>query len=268
MIRQELPWVLTEEPKIIKEKREEMQLKEVIKKGEENLPVSVARIMKFLNKNKNQRFSNTQISAETGVRNVAGIMDKLEEIGMVETSFRKYDKQSKISVYRSIVNDSRTAIPVERMYDGYATRILAVFRGSKNKTYTKAALAELTEIDIKDIGNILCILLITEEIKVVGVEDGALVYQNINGNKKAVVISKEADGSYMTLGNYIKLNNIKEDIKELKVKLSEEKGHSRLFYSTHGIVKEYEVSYLQKMIGLGKKKGEKKGLLERIKVWS
>ena len=64
------------------------------------------------------------------------------------------------------------------------------------------------------------------------------------------------------------MNGIKGDTKELKAKVASEKGHSRLFYSDKGIVKEYEVSYLQKVLKLNDKKSEnKKGLLERIKVW-
>ena len=52
----DLPWTLTaQEPKIIKVKREEMQSKKAQSNVEESLPVSVARIVKFLNKNKNQK---------------------------------------------------------------------------------------------------------------------------------------------------------------------------------------------------------------------
>ena len=266
------PWTSeVVEPKALKVKREEIQLKEISKKVEENLPVSVARIVKFLNKNKEQTFTNVQIAKEVGLSGsaVSGIMDKLEEIGSVKVVKIRKGLTSGISqVYQSAIGNLNK-VEKERMAEGAIAQVLTIFKKSINKTYTKKDLSEATGISKSKVGVALSILLVTENIKVIGIEEGALVYQNIKGNKRAAEVCTEADSSYVTLGSYIKMNNIKGDSKEIKAKVAEEKGHSRLFYSDKGIVKEYEISYLQKVIGLGgeKKAEKKKGLLERIKVW-
>ena len=265
------PWTSeVQEPKTLKTKREEMQLKEVQSKAEENLPVSAARIVTFLNKNKEQTFTNAQIANAVGLSGsaVSGVMDKLEEIGSVKVVKIRKGLTSGISqVYQSYMG-SLNKVEKERTAEGAIAQIFEVFRRI-HKTYTKKELSEITEIPKSKVGVALSILLVTENIKVVGIEENVLVYQNIRGNKRAVEISTEPDSNYITLGNYVKMNNIKGDSKEIKAKVAEEKGHSRLFYSDKGIVKEYEVSYLQKVIGLGeeKKTEKKKGLLERIKVW-
>lgn len=269
----DIPWTGTtlEEPKSIKEKRQEMQLKKLSKRVEENTPIAVAKIIKFLDKNKNQTYTNAQIAKEAGLSGsaVSGIMDKLEEIGSVKVVKIRKGLTSGISqVYQSSVGNLNK-VEKERMAEGAIVHVLAVFKKSVNKTYTKKELSKITGISKDKVGVALSILLVTENIKVIGIEEGALVYQNIKGNKRAAEVCTEADSSYVTLGSYIKMNNIKGDSKEIKAKVAEEKGHSRLFYSDKGIVKEYEISYLQKVIGLGeeKKAEKKKGLLERIKVW-
>lgn len=266
-----IPWTTTEEPTSVRVKKQEVQLKELKKKSEESLPISVARVVKFLNKNKEQTFTNVQIAKEVGLSGsaVSGVMDKLEEIGSVKVVKIRKGLTSGISqVYQSYMG-SLNKVEKERTAEGAIAQIFEVFRRI-HKTYTKKELSEITGISRNKVGVALSILLVTENIKVVGIEENVLVYQNIRGNKRAVEISTEADSRYITLGNYIKINNIKGDLKELKAKVTEGKGHSRLFYSDKGIVKEYEVSYLQKVIELGeeKKTEKKKGLLERIKVWS
>lgn len=265
------PWTEMEEPKILKTKREEIQQKEIQSKVEENLPVSAARIVTFLNKNKSRCFTNKQIAAEVGISAsmTSGIMDKLEEIGCVKVAKIRKGLTSGISqVYQSYDGNS-AKVEKEREAEGYIAKVLSAFNNSVNKTHSKKEIAKELGISKDKVGQALSILLVTEKIKVVGIEEGALVYQNIRGNKPAIEIATKPDSSYITLGNYIKMNGIKGDTAEIKEKIASEKGHSRLFYSDKGIVKEYEVSYLQKVIGLGeeKKTEKKKGLLERIKVW-
>ena len=267
------PWTMQEEPKAIKAKRKEVQLKEIAKKNVESMPVAVSRIVKFLNKNKEQTFTNAQIASAVGVSEstVSGITEKLEEIGTIKNAPNRRDASNHRSTltYQSSKGYLGKSNMERVGYEGVIAQVLSVFKKSTNKTYTKKELSEITEIPKSKVGVALSILLVTENIKVVGIEEGVLVYQNIKGNKRAVEICTEADSSYITLGSYIKMNNIKGDSKEIKAKVAEEKGHSRLFYSDKGIVKEYEVSYLQKVIGFGeeKKVEKEKGLLERIKIW-
>ena len=264
------PWTSeVQEPKTLKTKREEMQLKEVQSKAEENLPVSAARIVTFLNKNKDRCFTNKQIASEVGISTsmASGIMDKLEEVGCVKVvKVRKHIAAGISQVYQSAEGTSKETVK-EREAEGYIAKVLAVFKNSVNKTYSKKEIAKELGISKDKVGQALSILLVTEKIKVIGIEEGALVYQNIRGNKPAVEIATKSDNSYITLGNYIRMNGIKGDTTEIKEKIASEKGHSRLFYSDKGIVKEYEVSYIQKVINCNKTKKEKKGLLERIKVW-
>ena len=266
-----IPWTTTEEPTSIRVKKQEIQLKELKKKSGESLPISVARVVKFLNKNKNKNYTNAQIAEAVGLSGstVSGIMDKLEEIDSVRVVKIRKGLSSGISqVYQSSIG-TLDKVEKERAAESAAAQILSIFKKSINKTYTKKSLCETTGIPKSKVGTALSILLVTNNIKVVGIEGGILVYQNTKGNKRAIEICTEGHSSYITLGNYIKINNIKGDSKEIKAKVAKEKGHSRLFYSDKGIVKEYEISYLQKVIGLGEEKKieKKKGLLERIKVW-
>ena len=97
------------------------------------------------------------------------------------------------------------------------------------------------------VGQALSILLATDKIKLVDKKE-VLIYQHIKGNKVGIPIYKEPDKNYTTLKDYLKINEIKKYPKELKEKLDKEKNHSRLFQSSQGIVKEYEISYLQKII--------------------
>lgn len=261
------PWTLnSKEPKTLKAKREEMQMKEISKKVEENLPVAVARVVKFLNENKEQTYTNSQIAAATGVKSVSGIMDKLEEIGVAKVVKIRKSLTSGISqVYQSGLG-ACNRVEKERMAQGVITQVLSLFEKSTNKIWSKKEISEESGISRDKVGTVLSVLLVTGKIKAVGEKDGALVYQNIKGNKKAIPISVEADSNYITLGNYIRMNGIKGNSKGIKAAIAKEKGHSRLFYSSKRVVKEYEVTYLQKVIGLGEKKS-KKGLIERIKVW-
>ena len=263
------PWTETQEPKILKTKREEIQQKEVQSKVEENLPVSAARIVTFLNKNKEKCFTNKQIAAEVGISAsmASGIMDKLEEIGCIKvTKIRKGLASGISQVYQSYDGNS-AKVEKEREAEGYIAKVLSVFKDSVNKTYSKEEIAKKLGISKDKVGQAISILLVTEKVKVVGIDKNSLSYQNIRGNKPAVEIATEPSKVYMTLSNYLKINGIKGDTKEFKTKVSAEKGHSRLFYSDRGILKEYEISYLQKVIGLEKTTGEKKGLLERVMAW-
>ena len=264
------PWTSEpQEPKTLKKKREEIQAKEVASKNEENLPVSAARIVTFLNKNKDKCFTNKQIAAEIGISGstASGIMDKLEEIGCVKVAKIRKGLASGISQVYQSYDGSSTKVEKEREAEGYIAKVLAVFMKNINKVYSSKNVANELGISKNNVGQAISILLVTNKVKVVGLEDGALIYQSIKGRKAAIEISIEPDSSYITLRNYIKMNKIKSNSKEIKAKVAEEKGHSRLFYSDKGVVKEYEISYLQKVIGYGEEKKKKKGLLERIKVW-
>ena len=89
----------------------------------------------------------------------------------------------------------------------YSSSSLQVFKKksiNKENLYKKE-LSEITGISKNKVGVALSILLVTENIKVVGIEEKVLVYQNnIKGNKRAVEISTEPDSNYITLGNYVK----------------------------------------------------------------
>ena len=265
----EIPLTVTEEPKAIKEKRKEIQLKEIQSKIEENIPVAVARIVKFLNNNKDKTFTNRQIALEVGISgsSVSGIMDKLEEIGCVKVvKVRKHLSAGISQVYQSAKGTSKESIK-EREAKGYVAHVLEAFKNNKNKCYTKKEIANIIEESQCKVGAAISILLVTEKIKVVGIENDTLIYQYITGKNPTVKIHTEPNKSYITLGNYLKMNGIKGDLKEIKSKIVKENKYSRFFYSDKGIVKEYEISYLQKVIGLKKLTENKKGILEKVISW-
>ena len=263
------PWTLeAQEPKSLKSKRAEIQQKELQSKAVESLPVSTARVVKFLNKHKNQTYTNREIAAEVGLSGstVSGIMDKLEEIGCVKVAKIRKSATSGISQVYQSYDGSSAKVEKEREVEGYIVRVLEVFNKSVNKVYSKKVIASELGISANNVGQALSILLVTGKIKVVGNQDRVPVYQNIKGNKPKIDVTSEPDKNYMTLNNYLQMNEIKADIKALKQKIASEKGHARLFQSDQGLIKEYEVSYLQKIAKpLKKKEG---GIIGKLKAWS
>ena len=266
MSRTTIPWTLEDkEPKVLKEKREEMQLKEIQNKVDSNSPVSVAKIVAFLNENKNKCFTNKQISAEVGISGstVAGIMDKLEEIGCVKIAKIRKNISSGISQVYQSNNGSSTRVEKEREVEGYITKVFKVFSENINKTYSKKDVASELGISADKVGQAFSVLLVTHNIKVVGEDNGSLLYQHIKGSSPLIEVSDKPSSSYITLNKYVKMNNIKDGLKNFKA----DNKHSRLFYSNKGIVTEYEISYLQKVLGNSKTHAKKKSLLEKIKIW-
>lgn len=262
----DIPWPLLKEPKAIKEKRKEMQLKELSKRVEEGTPITVARIIAFLNKNKNQTYTNAQIAHEVGVKSVAGIMDKLEEIGVVKVVKIRKGVASGISqVYQSGVG-TLEKVKKERMAESLMSKVLTLFNKNINKVYSKDEIAKELSTTKDRLSGVLSILVVTDNIKLVDAEGETFLYQSIKGNQKAIDISEEPNNAYITLENYIKMSNVRGNVKEFKNIVAEERDHARVFYSNRGPVKEYEITYLQKVIGLGEEKNKKKSIFEKIKV--
>lgn len=263
------PWTLdSREPKLVREKREKLELSRIHKSTEENLPISVARVVKFLNENKDKEFTNAQIAKETGLSDssVSQIMDKLEEINSVNiVKIRKGLKAGLSQVYQS-VNGSSQRVEKEREKNGVISQILEVFENNVNRVYTKADISKILKITNSKIGNSLSILLITRKIKVVGAEKNSFIYQNTKGNRPPVAVSTEPNVSYISLSSYLKRNNCKCN-KKIKDKITKEKSHLRLFHSSRGIIEEYEISYLHKVLSPCPKKKERNNLLEKIKIW-
>lgn len=267
------PWTLeAQEPKLLKMKKEEIRMRELKDKVKENIPVSAVRIVKFLNKNKDKKFTNKQIAMETGLSEstVSGITEKLEEIGILKNpkSYRSILNHRPTITYQS-AKGYRGESTIEREYEGCIAKVLTMFEKNVNKVYSTLQITEeLKEVKNK-VAQAISILLATDKIKLIDKKE-APIYQHIKGNKVGIPIAKEADKNYITLKSYLKMNGIKDCPKEIKEKIAKEKGHSRIFGSNNGLVKEYEISYLQKVVGVNagnKEKKEKKGLLERIRVW-
>jgi Mn-dependent DtxR family transcriptional regulator len=270
-----VPWTAIEEPEVIKTKRDEIQVKEVSKKVEENLPISVARVIKFLNENKNRYFTNGQIAKELKLSEgtVANITNKLDEIGVIAMPYVLQKKNilsnrvSNSQVYQSLQGNVETRKLREEK--GVATLVAEIFEKNINKTYSSLSIAKELGVKRSSVSQAISFLYAINKIKLVDREEkGGLIYQNIKGDKREIVTFLEPDERYVTLESYLKTINVKlTDKIRLSVK-EHETGHIRLFRSSKSLIKEYEIKYLQKVIGLGEKKAEKKkGLLERIKVW-
>ena len=276
-----MPWTLSEKPvknskaksnatnlffKEIKKEEEIAETKSSLKiKKDENLPISVSRIVKFLNKNKDKSFTNSQIAKETGISVglISGITDKLEGIGIIQPGLRKAVGKNTVQTYQSALANSGK-IPKERVGGKEVIEIVQeIFNKNRNKVHTKNEIANELEETKDKVGQAISILLITENIKVIGIKDGVLSYQHIRGNKRAVEISTEVDENYMTLKNFLeeyKIKGDKTEIEKIKEQVKKSRGHSRLFYSTKGIIKEYEVDYLKRVVS-----GEEYGILEKLK---
>lgn len=261
-----IPWTLQEspEPKLLKQCRKEMQLKEIAKKKEVNSPVAISKIIKFLKENRNDTFTNKQIASFTGLSGsvVAGIMDKLEEIGSVKVVKIRKNTTSGISQVYQSSEGNLSKVEKERGTKGSVSKVLQVFNTDTNKIYTKAEIASLIGISKDRVGQALSVLLITDRIKIVGAQDSSFIYQHASGNKSKRNVSTEPSAEYLTLNNYLKINGIKNTT---KVNLSED--HSRLFYSNKGIITEYEIAYLQKVLGFGKEHENKKNIFSKILTW-
>lgn len=261
------PWTLSSE--ILKPKK---KTKKKADSKETSLPVSVSRVVKFLNENKNKSFTNGEIAVGTGLSSssVSGITDRLENIGAIRQGRnRKALDKTTVQTYQSAL--SGTGYSKERVGgQEVIVQVQEAFDKNKNQVYTRKEIQNLIKSTSEKVSKVIPILLITEKIKLVGFDKKkkVLQYQSIRGNKKAVKVYIESDENYINLKTYIEINNIKNDSKKIKALVAKEKGHSRLFYSNKGIVKEYEVSYLQKILGLGEKKVKGgKGLLERLTAW-
>ena len=147
-----MPWTLSEKPvKNSKTKNNATNLffKE-IKKGEEeiaensnslkikkdeNLPISVSRIVKFLNKNKDKSFTNAQIAKETGISVglISGITDKLEGIGIIQPGLRKAVGKNTVQTYQSALANSGK-IPKERIGGKEVIELVQeIFNKNRNK---------------------------------------------------------------------------------------------------------------------------------------
>ena len=255
----EQPWVLEEKAQKTKNTREKMQMKELLAKNVKNVPVSTARIIKFLDQNKDRTFTNAEVAKEVtlSISATSGILDKLEEIGVVKvTKIRKSISSGISQVYQSSLGNLGK-VEKERVAEGVISKALKVFNKNVNKTYKNKDIAELIETSKNKVSTALSILLITGKIKVVGSSNRTFIYQNIEGNKEALKVTTEPSSNYMTLNDYLTLNNIKGNIQEFKSRINN--GHLRLFYSNKGPIEEYEISYLQKVIKSSDKKEGKEG---------
>lgn len=256
------PWTVeVQDPKTLRAKKRAIQIKEIQSRMEENVPVSVMRVVKFLDKNKNQTYTNRQIAKGVGISGslTSSIMDKLEEIGYAKIVKIRKNLSGISQVYQSSLGAS-TQITKEREVEGDVVKVLSMFKSHVNKTYTKKELMSKLDLSGSKVGQALQVLLATGEIKAIGIKDNSFVYQSSEGNKVALDISSEPNEKYITLGHFLKIKGITDIPEGFKEKLSKGEKHSRLFYSNKGVVREYKISYLQKSF---EQIFSKKGLIEK-----
>ena len=248
-------------------KTKESSKKKVKKTEKENIPVSVSRVVKFLNENKGRSFTNWEIAQETGLSSssVSGITDRLENIGAIcQGRNRKALDKTTIQTYQSALTG--TGYSKERVGgQEVIVQVREAFDKNKNKVYTRKEIQDLIKSTSEKVGKAIQILLVVRMIKLVGFDKKkkVLQYQSIKGNKRAVDVSEELDENYSTLTAFLTKNKItgsREKLAKIKEQVEKGSGHARLFYLNTGITKMYEIEYLKRVIS-----GEECGIIEKLR---
>lgn len=258
-----IPWVNTEEPKVIKVKREDKKVSLVNNKPTD-LSISTAKVQKLFAENKNKTFSNSEISSKLNISEgtVSEITNRLEAIADIKIVKVRQNKSALSQVFQHI-EGPLNAVEKERSKNDSIVNVLRIFKGSPDKVYSKQDILNiLKEESESKVRRSLQILLLDDTIKLVDYSEHAL-YQYKTGDKKGYTIYKEENPNYMTINKFVKLNKVK-DYSNFKKLVNADKA--RLFYSSKGLLIEFPKSELYKTLESfsNKEIEDKKSFLEKI----
>lgn len=249
------PWTLENEKK---------KKSAYIKNRESNLAISVSKVRKLFENNKEKFFSNNEIAKEIGVSigTVSDITNRMEAIGDIKIVKVRQLKSALSQVFQH-KDGSMNGVEKERGKSDAVVNVLYVFQENPNEVYTKDSLMKVVNNTEAKIRRSLQILLQNGNIKLVGSTDkGAAQYQHSKGKKKAIPVRFEEDERYSSIGSFIKKNKLKYLREDIFRNLENSKGS--LFYSSLGLVYEYPVEVLVKSVEKLNNKNNRKNIIENL----
>lgn len=249
----ETPWTLEEKSK------SRVKKSTYVKNRESDEAISTARVLKLFEDNKEKRYTNNEIAKILGISvgTVSAINNRLVALG--DTKLTALGKKPNLFQVFQHANGSGVTVPLLYTKEDASISILSIFKGNKNKTYTKQDIAEVVACSEGMLTKSLQILLVNRKIKLIGhTEDGKAMYQHAEGNKSGYEIYTEPDEDYMSLSVYLKNNSLKKQKALFDKKLRNKKF--RLFYSSTGLRKEFLLKDLDKIT----ENLDKKGILDKL----
>ena len=248
------------EPWTLNEKDLEVKKTPYIRNREADLAISTARVRRFLEDNKDKVFSNNEIAENLGISlgTVSSITNRLESIADIKI-VKVRQLRSALSQVFQHTEGPLPAVTKERGRRDAILNVLDRFRHNPDAVFTKDDLIKVVNNTEGKIRLSLQILLLNGTIKLVGSESGKAQYQYKTGNRKGIEIYVNRDENYSTVKNYIKEKGVKSSIfKNL------DNSKSRLYYSSVGLVKEFPISYLDKVVEKDQHKQGNVSILEKI----
>ena len=250
MARKEIPWTLEERKTSNKKKVSKGVTYTKNKFFSDDVAVAAAQVMDLFEKDKTKTYTNKDIANELGLSEgtVTGVTTRLEAIKKIKI-VEILQRVSAYTVYYQHIEGPAQRVNKRRGVDGNkkdtAQLMLELFEENKNRVFTKKELIEILTAKGESEGQIdtsLKVLLLGQDIKITGNKE----FQHIKGNKKGLKVFKEHDSHYKTLTTFLRDNKI-IDKKEYFEKRIKNKS-SRLFHSSSGIVKEYLITDLNKIL--------------------
>ena len=231
----------------------------------DDVAVAAAQVMELFEKNKTKIYTNKDIANELGLSEgtVTGVTTRLEALRKIKI-VEILQRVSAYTVYYQHIAGPSQRVNKRRGIDGNkkdtSQLMLELFEEDKNKVFAKKELVEILKAKGESEGQIdtsLRILLLGQDVKVVGEENQKGLYQHVDGNKKGLKVYRNTDESYCSVPTFIKESNFKGSEEALRRNLPKS---YRLFYSSKGQIKEYLREDLKKSA----KKAQKKSFIERM----
>lgn len=239
MYRQK-PWTL-------EDKKQRVRKSPYIKNRQADLAISTAKVLRLFRENKEKTYSNNEIASILGISlgTVSGITNRLEAIKNIKIVKVRQLKSALSQVFQHSAGSS-FAVTKERGKEDTIVSVFSLFVSNKNKVFTKDEIMHNLTNSEGQIRLALQILLLNGEIKLVGETDKRCAqYQHKDGNKKGFQIFDTEDENYITLPEYLELNNLKEHKNFFEQNAKTRKY--RRFYTSKGILKQYLKEDLDKI---------------------
>lgn len=242
------PWTLDE--KKVKKSKSVKKSKGNSKFFKEDIAVAAAQIMDLFEKNKTKTYTNKDIANELGLSEstVTGVTTRLEALRKIKI-VEILQRVSAYTVYYQHIQGPAQRVNKRRGVDGNkkdtAQLMLELFEEDKNRVFTKEELVKILTVKGESEGQIdisLKVLLLGQDIKITGNKE----FQHIKGNKKGFRVCKEHNHNYKTLMSFLKDNGVVHKKEYFEKKLINKS--QRLFHSSSGIVKEYLIADLNRVL--------------------
>lgn len=215
----------------------------------ENKEVSVARVIKFFESNKSEKFLNKQIATALGLsqETVSGITCRLHQFGIIKP-VEVYQEVSAYSLYYQHVGGTEERIAFEKKKKDAVIVVSEIFKEDINRVLTKKEFIEVCKERKVSEGQAevsLKILILNKAIKILDdYTDKTLKFQHALGDQEGLNVLNEWNESYCSINQFLKENKFKGDIKEFYKGLPK----CAIYPSTNGFKKVYLKEDLKKRL--------------------